>query len=96
MGGNVQGPETLTTVHWHPWGSRGAPDPPFSLPPSSPGLFAEADLRGERRDKGEKRTGEKNPSSELKRELTSIGFSSSPPPPSSQHLAPQHMLRPGL
>ena len=59
VGGNLQEPDTLTTGHWHPVGSRGTPDPPF-LPPSSRDLFVAVDLRGERRDTGRRGLGLKS------------------------------------
>lgn len=57
VGGNLQEPDTLTTGHWHPLGSRGTPDPPPFLPPSSRDLFVAVDLRGERRDTGRRGLG---------------------------------------
>lgn len=62
MGGNLQGPDTLTTGHWHPWGHVARRTPLPFLPPSSRGLFVAVDLRGERRDTGGEEDWGSNPS----------------------------------
>lgn len=81
VGGNLRGPDTLTTGHWHPWGSREAPDPPSPLCPPPPGVCSEPLTCGVREEtQGGEEDWDSNPSSELKRELTSIGVFPLPNP----------------